>query len=262
MTTEAQQPSSAALDAFFTDSFDLGASLSELYEEGIHRAQQQAGEAPSSPIPIYAMRGGKLYDAERGIWVKPDTFHQAFDLGGTTDEVVETATTHYEKLREFGMKVVGHLFEPVEGDFAGFQTHPRYPTIMVGGKSRIGKEHLKPIQVSAGEAGRVRYQEASDRIYGRTLSEEAIKELGVTHEDLDSAILTPLQEYYAWCKANGEAYVVSSLDVHGIHNYIRHPLGQIGLTEVSTTMGSVELGNLDSSELSFRHFADTLRAAA
>lgn len=261
MTTGAQPPS-AEVDAFFTDSFDLGASLSELYENEIHRLEQQAGEDPSSPIPIYAMRGGKAYIVEQGIWIRPDTFHQAYDLGGDTEEVVETATAHYAQLREFGMKVVGHLFEPVEEDFEGFQTHPKYPTILVGGKSRIEKEPINPMQLTAGEDSRARYREAADRAHGRTLSQEAIEELGVTQEDLENAILSPLREYYAWCKAKGEAYVLSSLDVHSIHNYIRHPLGYIGLTEVSTTMGSVELGNLRSSEQNFKHFAKTLLAAA
>jgi hypothetical protein len=264
MATEAQP--SAAVDAFFTDTFDLGASLPEIYRDEMYIVQCESGEEPVVPFPLYAAHH-KLYVPEQAIYIKPEAFHHAYDMsGGTptviTDAVIETATAHYEQLRGFGMKVVGHLFEPVPESFEGLQTNSRYPTTMVATKFQVRERSAGVTAQMDDPMSRVIYQEVADRTFGRTLSEEAIKDLGLTSEDLEEAIIAPVREYYAWCKAEGEEYVLTSLELSQIHNYAYHPVGHIGLTEVTSSLGSVELGNLSSSEQRFQHFADTLQAAA
>jgi hypothetical protein len=264
MAIEAQ--SSAAVEAFYTDSFDLGASLADLYRSEMHSLQHEAGEEPLIPIPIYAMHH-KLYTLVPGIWIKPEAFHQAHDMSegepsDVTDEVIKTATAHYEQLRGFGMKVVGHLFEPIPEDLEGFQTNSRYPTVLAGAKSRTEAASANPTLVDGTPSDIARYVEDLASIYGKTLSEDAIGDLGITSNDLEKAIIAPVREYYAWCRTENEAYVLSGLDLSHMHNYTYHPVGHIGLTEVTTTLASVELGNLDSSERSFQRFADALQAAA
>src|SRR5438445_12515216 len=88
-------------DSLFDDALPIEASLAEIYLEELRRASNE--ELPE-PIPVFTIPHGasKVYVPQYGMWVRPETFHQAFDFGVSPREAVDMAAAHHERLRELG----------------------------------------------------------------------------------------------------------------------------------------------------------------
>lgn len=244
-------------DDLFEDELNLGdTSLSELYLDALASSFARSGEEMPRPWPVYAARGD-VYVHEYGITIKPETFHQAADFGDKAKDIIGVATEHHERLRELGIKVVGHAFEPVSTRDRAFQTHlKKYPTILVG---------TKYLAKGVRESDRVE-GEGEDSEVGGTLTR--FEEFGLTVDDLKTGFLDHIKEYYLWCKSSRQDYVLS--DLNDLFSYLYHRRQDaIALQKVSTDMGRIHfpgdlapVGNLWGRARSFEKFYESITGEA
>lgn len=238
-------------DQLFDDKFDFldGASLADLYLESLRKASEQHHDGSvTRPYPIWRARGG-MYIPEYGMSIAPEAYHPATDLDqATPEQIIDTAKSHYDKLREFGMKVVGHVFEPIDPGSDDFETHPDYPTILVGvkhlTKSRlndrvedksdgISPERLAELESAAKQLGisaptAEEYREARLDIGNeRYLDLEDAEQRGFTTEEYQEMLLNPIRSYLEWCKESGQTYMHTGLSRLSAYLYQRrqHALG-------------------------------------
>lgn len=231
MTAENKIPEN---DQLFDDNFDFleGASLAELYLEGLHRISERHNDGSvTRPYPIWRVpenRGEMLVD-EYGITIRPQAYHRAIDLDkAKPDQIVETAHNHYEQLRQLGMPVVGHMFEPISKRSRDFEIDRRYPTILAAAKllsdERVSDQPENPVE------GERQYIGAE-----RLIDADGIGRLGLTAEEYEEKLIGPVRAYLKWCEESGQTYMHS--DVVDIDAYMYQERQRVlGLRRPSTLM--------------------------
>jgi hypothetical protein len=227
-------------DQLFDDGFPFEETLTEVYFTALQNKIPE-GHDNEGRYHAYAA-ADKIFVAEYGVYVSPETFHQAFDLDKATPEaVITTAERHYKQLRDIGIKVVGHAFEPIN-DTEHFALHPKYPTILAGAKYI---HSARPTD---------RPKDSQD--IGGSLTSHEIGTL-----DIDKILLEPLREYFEWCQKSNQEYVLSQLNY--LSSYIYHvSTGSTGLQSIESSLGSVEHGSLRTQLQDFEDFARQLKTKA
>jgi hypothetical protein len=231
--TESKIP---ANDELFEDSFDFleGTSLADLYLEELRRLSERHYDGiVTRPYPIWRARG-EVLALEYGISITPEAYHPAIDLTQETpQQITETAHSHYERLRELGMPVVGHLFEPINESQGDFELHPQYPTILVGTKYPTNRRpNDKPENDEQGAGSKFVYD--LDRAV----------ELGFDVEEAEEKLLSPVRAYLQWCKESDQPYMHTGLgdfvpdtDFVSLSAYLYHARQQVlGIGKLTTKM--------------------------
>lgn len=195
-------------------------------------------------VPVYRLSG--QYYPGHSMTVEPQTYHQMIGQGGSAAEIVTTAISHHQKLRELGMTVVGHQFEIVRTDDTRFATIKDHPTVIAGAKLA----HLPP------QKGPTKAPAASTRLVG--INKELLDDIKMDQHAFVAAIVNPLEAYLQWCGDDGQEYVLSEL-TNTLHYFHHTKTGRIALQRVSSSLGSIELGNLEFRKKDLELFKAHLR---
>ena len=223
-------------DRVFDDNFDFleGASLADLYVADLQGGNDAAELSAPRPYPIWRSRY-KAYAWDYGIEITPETYHPAVDLDNLSGaEIGEMAHDHYKKMRELGLKVVGHMFEPIDEKSEMYELHPKYPTILVAKKyptQRRATDRPDGMPENA-----IKGYNFSDIVGGRIDFLAEFGELNLSADDYDEMAVKPLDAYISWCKESDQPYMHTS--AISLPAYFYHmPQRSLLLQEISTMMG-------------------------
>jgi hypothetical protein len=237
-------PASKPNETLFEDSFPFGPdALPEMYLEQLQESVPDGHDA-SRRYHLYAT-SKQMFLRKHGLLITPETFHQAVDVDeATPEDLIETAGAHYKRIRQMGIKVVGHMFGVIDPNSEKYISHAYYPTILTGAKlllpdSETGTKKLGPN-------------------IGGTLNDTTIEKYKIA-DRLQKKLLEPIKAYYDWCQTTNQPYVLQQLNY--LHSYVYFaPTQTIGLQAIETSMGSAELGNLDTRRRDFDNFAKITKA--
>jgi hypothetical protein len=227
-------------DQLFENDLPFEEPLTEAYVKTLQQ-QIPEGHDAQGRYHVYAA-AEKTFMSEYGVYVSPETFHQAVDSEEATPEaIIATAEHHYERLRNIGLKVVGHAFEPIN-DTEHFVLHPAYPTIIAGAKYI--------------HSARPTDRQKGSQDMGGSLTSHEIGTL-----DIEKILLEPIREYFEWCQTGNQEYVLCQLNY--LNSYIYHVgTGSIALQAIESSLASVEHGSLRTQLQDFEDFARQLKTKA
>lgn len=237
LTTNPENPDAH----LFEDTFPEGLNLTEILTRQLMKSGME------SPLPIYALSGFYPYvspDRSLFISLSPDSFLQPSSLGVDPEEIVAMAKNHYNKLRSFGMNVVGHNIEVVDplNESMEVVASGNTATILTGAKFPFF-EAWKPYT----GVPQTQYPIYSDGDNYRALC----KKQGIPNTGIAESIIAPLEQYLDWCERDRQDYVLS---LSGLEKYLYHTgSGKIALQHLTAQFGSIELGNLNARTRDLGH---------
>jgi hypothetical protein len=190
--------------AYLDTQLELGGySLSELRIASAGKDQQRAKPAIELGMPVL--------NEDKKVIIYPHTPIQkpSFPSIPISQETIDLATTHYEKLREFGMKVISFAFE-MRTDSLQDATNDQALIATKIGKSKMLSDDNK-----------------------------------VSKDKAKSAIIQPLENYIDWClKTSSGGGIAVLASVSSIESYAQNEENEVFLKSPTPDMYRVEAGSL------------------